>query len=816
MDRVRIVPRATAWLLCLLAVLVLVGWITEIDALTVVGLSIMVVSTIVATAIWWNAHLLARSDGERRRAEDALRESEERYRELIESANDIVFSITPDGTIVSLNVAFERATGWAPSEWIGQGFEPLVHAEDLSLARERIAEMMAGGRPPTYRVRIRTAAGGFVVLEASTHPHIVEGEVVELRGICRDITERQVADEARRRADETFRAFVEFGPDAVVVADAAGCIVSVNEKTEAMFGYGRDELLGHPLELLLPEPYRSAHQAHRSNYAGDPHARPMGAGGTLHGRRKDGTELVVEISLSPLPTQEGTLFAAAIRDVTARNAAGEALRESEARLQAILDHSPAFVYMKDLQGRYVFINRTYETLFDVDRAEFLGKTDHDLVDHVIADERRARDRLVIESGEPLTGEYAATLSDGSEHTWVSVKFPLKDARGDVYAICGVYTDITDRKVAEEALQASEARFRVLSDSAFEGILIRDGDRILDTNRAFASMFGYEREDVVGMDWRSFVVPDNSRTVADYVADGSKGSIEVTGVRKDGTSLIIRGRGMEMPFRGRMARVVALQDISDLKEAEHELLRALELEQQATERLHELDRMKDAFLRAVSHDLRTPLAVIVWLAEALSQSEPGIRAEEAGEYLSRIVAHAKDLDRLVLDLLDFDRLSREDGQLVLTSIDVGALVAGAVERSEFLADHVVHVDAAPVVCAVDTVIVERMIQNLLVNAAKHTPDLTEVWVGVREGSGGVLISVDDAGPGVPEELRQAIFEPFRQGADGRRNASGVGIGLSLVARFAEMHDGSAWVEERPGGGSSFRVLLPMRVAEVATR
>src|SRR5206468_6897765 len=118
------------------------------------------------------------------------------------------------------------------------------------------------------------------------------------------------------------------------------------------------------------------------------------------------------------------------------------------------------------------------------------------------------------------------------------------------------------------------------------------------------------------------------------------------------------------FQGRMARVVALQDISDLKEAERELVRALRLEQQAAERLHELDRMKDTFLQAVSHDLRTPLAVIVWLAEALSQSEPGIGAGEAGEYLSRIVAHAKDLDRLVLDLLDFDRSDRNDGQIEL--------------------------------------------------------------------------------------------------------------------------------------------------------
>src|SRR5262249_45228359 len=143
-----------------------------------------------------------------------------------------------------------------------------------------------------------------------------------------------------------------------------------------------------------------------------------------------------------------------------RRLADLALRESEARLQALLDPSPAFVYMKDLEGRYVFVNRTYEELFGIDRTEMLGKTDDDLVDVETAAARRARDRRVIESGEPLTGEYSAVLADGTEHTWVSVKFPLKDASGRVYAICGTYTDITDRKLMEEALQASEARFRV--------------------------------------------------------------------------------------------------------------------------------------------------------------------------------------------------------------------------------------------------------------------------------------------------------------------------------------------------------------------
>jgi len=120
---------------------------------------------------------------------------------------------------------------------------------------------------------------------------------------------------------------------------------------------------------------------------------------------------------------------------------------------------------------------------------------------------------------------------------------------------------------------------------------------------------------------------------------------------------------------------------------------------------------------------------------------------------------------------------------------------------------VTVEAEEVVLAVDTAKVERIVENLVVNTARHTPAGSGIWVRVRAQDGGVLIAVEDQGEGVPEELKEAIFEPFRQGPHRSRHSPGVGIGLSLVARFAELHGGRAWVEDRPGGGASFQVFLP---------
>jgi signal transduction histidine kinase len=123
---------------------------------------------------------------------------------------------------------------------------------------------------------------------------------------------------------------------------------------------------------------------------------------------------------------------------------------------------------------------------------------------------------------------------------------------------------------------------------------------------------------------------------------------------------------------------------------------------------------------------------------------------------------------------------------------------------------VHVDAPSIVVPIDAAKVERIVENLVANAGRHTPGGTQLWVRVEPAEGGVAIVVEDDGPGVPVELRQAVFEPFRQGPGGPSTHSpGVGVGLSLVARFAELHGGRAWVEERPGGGASFHVFLAER-------
>jgi signal transduction histidine kinase len=253
-------------------------------------------------------------------------------------------------------------------------------------------------------------------------------------------------------------------------------------------------------------------------------------------------------------------------------------------------------------------------------------------------------------------------------------------------------------------------------------------------------------------------------------------------------------------------VVVFSDVTERERADDTLREAYEREREAAERLRSVDVMKNAFLSAVSHELRTPLSAVLGFASTLQQTDLELDEEDRKMMLDRLAANAHKLHQLLADLLDLDRTARGVLEPQRSALDVTELVMRVTEEAE-LGGHPVSVDAEPILIEVDGPKVERIVENLVTNAAKYTPEGTPVGISVRRQDDGVLITVDDEGPGIPEALKEAVFEPFERGPDAPRRAAGTGIGLSLVARFAELHGGRAWVENRPGGGSSFRVFLP---------
>jgi signal transduction histidine kinase len=253
-------------------------------------------------------------------------------------------------------------------------------------------------------------------------------------------------------------------------------------------------------------------------------------------------------------------------------------------------------------------------------------------------------------------------------------------------------------------------------------------------------------------------------------------------------------------------------VQQLSEREQELKDGLRRELAAADRLRAADAMKDTFLRAVSHDLRTPLTAMLGVAVTLERTRLNLPREQALDLVGMLVEKTRKLERLLKDLLDLNRL--EEGVLEpnRSMTDVRELVHRVVTEVDQLAGWPIDIEAEPLQAFIDGPKVERIVENLLLNTTRHTPPGTRVWVRALARGADLELIVEDAGPGVPAELAGTIFEAFRRAsgpgpAPTMAHARGVGIGLSLVARFAALHGGHAWVDERWGGGAAFHVLLP---------
>ncbi|HEX9410296.1 MAG TPA: PAS domain S-box protein [Actinomycetota bacterium] len=599
---------------------------------------------------------------------------------------------------------------------------------------------------------------------------------------------------------------------------------------------GRVWELGEP---LLVEDY--AQWEGRRQDDGDLHAglaAPLKSGGQVLGvigvaHTQEGRMFTEEdvalidrfAKLASIALDNARLYSQAQEQLAQREQAEHQLRRAEDQFRSLVERIPAITYTAEFgeTAPWLYVSPQIEDILGFTPDEWMTRSNlwsrqlhPEDRDRVMAEEERSQ-----ETGEPNLCEYRLFHKDGRV-VWVRDESVVVRGTAGGELLQGVIFDVTQRKQAEEQLREAEERYRTLVEQipavtyidSYDGIE-RGQYRTMYVSPQIEEMLGYSPDEFMARPdlWPTLIHPEDRDTVlatdAHHYETGEPLTQEYRLIDREerihwvlDKAVAIRDESGRLRFSQGM-----LYDITDRKRMEDDLGRALAVEREAGERLRALDELKNTFLHAVSHELRTPLAAVLGFALTLQREEVELDAKERLEIVHRLAANARKLDQLLSDLLDLDRLDRGIMEPRRRPTDVAALVRRTVESSDVLGTRPVRVDAQLVVAPIDGPKVERIVENLLANAARHTPPGSSVWVRVDPHEGGVLIAVEDDGTGVPEHLRESVFEPFRQGPQTRPHAPGVGIGLSLVARFAELHGGKAWVEERPGGGASFKVFLP---------
>lgn len=371
---------------------------------------------------------------------------------MVASVQDYaIFMLDPDGRVATWNHAAERLEGYSADEAIGEHVSVFYRPEDVDagLPERELALAANEGRFEDEHWRVRKDGSRFWANVVISAVRSSDGTLVGFAKVTRDVTERY-------RATEQFRLAIEAAPTGMLMVDQRGTIVLVNAQTEKLFGYGREELIGAPIEMLVPERLRGRHPGFRAGFFGDPKARPMGGGRDLYGLRKDGTEVPIEIGLNPLRTPDGEFVLSSVVDITERRRAVEQFRLA-------IEAAPTGMLMVDRGGTIVLVNAQIEALFGYDREELIGRPMEMLVP---ARYRQSHPGYRAEffgdaKARPMGGgrDLFGVRKDGTEVPIEIGLNPLQTPDGDF--VLSSVVDITERKRRTTELTAALREREVL-------------------------------------------------------------------------------------------------------------------------------------------------------------------------------------------------------------------------------------------------------------------------------------------------------------------------------------------------------------------
>jgi PAS domain S-box-containing protein len=757
---------------------------------------------------------------ERRAAEDALRASEARYRVLAEASEDVTIQLNAAGVITYASPAVRRY-GYEPDDVVGVAMTDMLHPDDIDRALANLAAVTAGAAPsPENRtVRVRTRDGAWVWMEGNAQ--ILRGARGRVSGFVttlRNVTER-------REQEALFEAAFEQAALGKSIVAVGGQALRVNQVACRMLGYTQAELQALTTnELLHPDDIGKDAEAARELVEGKRQRYET----IRRLRRSDGGYIWVRITVALVRYADGSPkhFVTEFEDLTERQAAQAALKVSEERYRLIAENTSDMIIMSDLRGRATYVSQAIRQAGrrpeDIEGRSFAESVHPDDLPRLVA----AFQALLVDGkAERVRWRGRDMTNDG--WSWLEsnpslVRDPVTGApTGFLDVIRNVQLQVEQEEAlakAAAALQASEARYRVIGDNTSDIIVMAEPNGRISYISPSVSSIGYTPEELIGTAFIKQMHPEDLEKVWPS-ANGLPPGTTAPRMRWRAKHKIT-GEWVWLESQPTMLKDPATGGAAGFLDVVRDVSRQVEQEQALASARAEAEAAaaaKSQFLANMSHEIRTPLTAVLGFTSLLKEL-PELPAAASG-YVDRIAGAGKGLLAIVNDILDFSKLEAGKFEVRPGPTDVAALAEEtlmlfsnqAQEKALTLA-----FEAAtdlPRAAMLDGDRLRQTLINLIGNAIKFT-DAGRVGVTVaRAGGEQIRVEVSDTGPGLDAEAQARLFQRFSQIDDSMtRRHGGTGLGLAICKGVAEAMGGTIGVTSTPGEGATFYVVLPAPAVE----
>ena len=717
----------------------------------------------------------------------------ELIREILSDHQEPVFEILHAGTLAAgLSVL---SGGEIDAILLDLGLPDSQGLDTVSVVRESNPAM-----PIVVLTGLDDDEVGVRALQKGAQDYLVKGEMSSplLARTIRYAIERNRVEQALRESEEKYRTLFEAAGDAIFIHDLNGRLLDVNRATVERLGCSREELLAMSLTDFVPPEFAALAPDRIRKIVERGHA----VFETAHVTR-DGKHIPIEVSARLTPYRGGTAILAISRDITDRKEAEAALQESEERFRALIAASAQVIYrmspdwseMRQLQGGN-FLADTEQPNCNW-MQEYIHPDDQERVLEVIAGAVRA--------GTVFELEHRVFCADGTLGWTASRAVPVRNAAGKIVEWFGAASDITGRKRAEEALSRSEERFRLLTENSSDVVLVLDEEGFISyASPSVRQIGGYGPEELIGRNVLELTHPDDLLLVTTglstaQICPGERISLEVRVCHKSGDWLYLDLIGVNLLDEPMIQGcVVNARDITDRKQAEEALMRRTDDLTRKSRELEAARHEANMYLDIMTHDVRNANNVSSMYADLLAELADG----DLKDYVEKLHASISRSSDILKNVATIRRVSEESPDcLAPVNLDaairdeIGNYPDGSICYSGLEVD-VIADGLLPTVC-----------NNLLGNAVKFGGEDVAITIRVEECDGRVLVSVEDTGPGIPDEVKSRLFRRFERGT---ARGSGQGLGLFIVRTLVERYGGKVWVEDRipgrPEEGTVFRFSL----------